>query len=57
MATFFTDKIRAIHEGLAEAQNASFPSDPDKPHRWHFTDFTPDTEKEVTKNTPITEIS
>ena len=42
MATFFSDKIRTIHEGLADIQIESFQLDPDEEFQmlfwkfWHF---------------------
>ena len=50
MATFFTDKIRTIHEGLEKIQNPSFPLDPDPVFEGPcLNNFDEVTEEEVTK--------
>jgi hypothetical protein len=50
MASFFSDKIQNIHEGLAKVRDESFPLDPDPPFDGScFTDFTSVTEEEITK--------
>jgi hypothetical protein len=49
-ATFFQDKIRAIHDGLKEVRNSNFPLDPD-PHfaGSSFDNFDPVTEDHLAK--------
>jgi hypothetical protein len=51
MATFFSDKIKAIHEGLAELQDHTSSLDPEEQFQSenYFMDFSPVTEEEVGK--------
>ena len=49
-AKFFQDKIRAIHDGLEDVRNSSFPLDPDPKFQGaHFNSFDSVTEEQVAK--------